>query len=458
MPSRHVLLDMMRDAAVVVTADALVVAANRTARLRLGLDVGDALDVAVPIPELRAVLASASEVGTEVPVLTAGALRSPRDTTPLIGEITAMRIGRSPDEWAVRLALGLQLSSPSTEEVSQLHVANRELFTQQRLRHRLGLQQRRLEAFLDAMPLGALECDPAGRIVEANLTALALFETSRDGLEGTRLAWWLEVDRSMQQAVTGTFRAVDATERRSERGGGGLLSWPSPVYCTARRADGTQFPARLDWSALRGDDGQPRGTACLISDITELRAAQRQLQWLADTDALTGALNRRRFLEVAGEELERIARYGRPGSVVLFDLDHFKVVNDTWGHAAGDDALRAFAEVVEVESRALDAFARWGGEEFVALLPETSIEDAIVFADRVRKRLEVEPLQCRAGSVPLTVSAGVTDLRADEGIEPAVKRADAALYEAKAAGRNRTVALLGDDAAVAPGASDTVAE
>ena len=432
----------MRDAGVVVTSDALVVAANRTARLRLGVDVGDALDVALALPSLPDALRTAEQVGVEVPVAASAASRGPRDTTPLIGEVCVVRISHEPDEWAVRLVLGMGALTPSVHEVAQLHVANRELFTQQRLRHRLGLQQRRLEAFLDAMPLGALECDREGRIVEANLTALALFDTARDALEGTRLAWWLEVDRSMQQAVTGTHRAIDGTDRRSDDTRAGLLSWPSPVYCTARRADGTQFPARLDWSALQGDDGQPRGTACLISDITELRAAQRQLQWLADTDALTGALNRRRFLEVASEELERIARYGRPASVVLFDLDHFKVVNDTWGHAAGDDALRAFAEVVEVESRALDAFARWGGEEFVALLPETSLDEAIVFADRVRQRLEVEPLKCRAGSIPLTVSAGVTDLRAEEGVEPAVKRADAALYEAKAAGRNRTVALL----------------
>lgn len=423
------LLDLLSDPAVVVDDSGVVTRVNDAALRRLRATVGAPVAAILGSDDdhVRVAIAEAKRAEGPVDVNIAPA-RGPRDTVPMLGSVTALAV----DEGVVlRVALGLAgLRSPDDED-ARLRAANRELFAQQKLRHRLVWQQKRLSAFLDAMPLGAIECDRDGRIVDANSTALHQFGTDRAGIDGTRLAWWMVIDRPMQQAVSGAHQQIDET------GADTLFGGQSPVYCTARRSDGTRFPARLDWSPLTVDSDDRRGTACLITDITELRAAQRQLQQLADTDALTGALNRRRFLDVARDELDRMARYGREAALVLFDLDHFKAVNDTWGHAAGDDALRGFAAVVDAQRRISDAFGRWGGEEFVALLPETSLDAAEAFANRVRTQLERTPLAARAAEVRLTVSAGVTDLRVSDGIDAAIRRADQALYRAKDAGRNR---------------------
>ncbi len=438
------LLDLLSEPAVVVNNDGVIVRVNDATQRRMRVAVGDTAAGALGSePEMiEAAMAEArrAEGPIEVNVLAA---RDPRDTVPMVRSVTALAVG---DEVVFRMTIGFSGLWTPEEQDARLRAANKELFAQQKLRHRLVWQQNRLSAFLDAMPLGAIECDRDGRIIDANSTALHLFGSDQAELEGTRLAWWMVIDRPMQQAVSGAHQSVE------EAGSEALFGAQSPVYCSARRVDGTQFPARLDWSPLSGDSGERRGTACLITDITELRAAQRQLQQLADTDALTGALNRRRFLDVAREEMDRMARYGRDAALVLFDLDRFKAVNDTWGHAAGDDALRGFAAVVDVQRRISDAFGRWGGEEFVALLPEASAEAATAFAERVREELEKAPLTARAAEVRLTVSAGVTQLRVSDGIEAAIRRADRALYRAKDNGRNRVeVELIEEEASTEVG-------
>lgn len=165
----------------------------------------------------------------------------------------------------------------------------------------------------------------------------------------------------------------------------------------------------------------------------------REVSRLAEVDDLTGLPNRRRLLALGEQELAVAARYGRPLSVCLRDIDHFKEVNDTLGHAIGDEVLREVAQRLASGLRAPDVLGRYGGEEFLALLPETP--DGRELAERLRRVVADRPVTSRGGPVRVTVSAGVaTRLAGDTTLATLVERADAALYEAKRAGRNRVAA------------------
>lgn len=160
------------------------------------------------------------------------------------------------------------------------------------------------------------------------------------------------------------------------------------------------------------------------------------LQRLATTDDLTGAYNRRWFGEVIKYEVHRAVRYADTLSLVMLDLDHFKKVNDTYGHHAGDEVLKTVADIVKGNIRATDIFARVGGEEFTVLAPATHLEGAEVVAEKLRKRIERRTFET-VGT--LTASFGVAEFNRDEAVDALIKRADDALYEAKKHGRNRVV-------------------
>ncbi len=177
----------------------------------------------------------------------------------------------------------------------------------------------------------------------------------------------------------------------------------------------------------------------LEKEVQERSRAQEELRRLAASDPLTGLLNRRRFHELAAAEEARAARYGHPLSVVLIDLDHFKLVNDTHGHQAGDEVLKEFARRCRRIARRTDVLARYGGEEFLVLLPETSCREAASVAERIRSTVAQEPFSVCEKLLNVTCSLGVagTDT-VDRGlVDQLIVRADKALYEAKAAGRNQ---------------------
>lgn len=171
-----------------------------------------------------------------------------------------------------------------------------------------------------------------------------------------------------------------------------------------------------------------------------LRNANFQLNELATQDYLTGCANRRHFYALAEAELARSRRYRRDLSVVLLDLDHFKSINDRYGHAAGDMVLHDLAEAIRATLRELDTLGRIGGEEFALLLPETSAPEAHRIAERLREMIEDLRVHCDGADLSVTASFGVTERQPDDaGIDALIRRADFALYEAKAAGRNRVV-------------------
>jgi two-component system cell cycle response regulator len=161
-------------------------------------------------------------------------------------------------------------------------------------------------------------------------------------------------------------------------------------------------------------------------------------RWMATTDALTGLLNRRAFLESTGREVARARRYNDQLSVILLDVDHFKNINDRRGHAAGDVVLTALGRLLSAAVRTCDIVARWGGEEFVLVLPSTGLEGAEQVAERVREQLAASlMLDPRGDAVPVTASFGVAQLATGESLEQLIDRADRAMYTAKSGGRNR---------------------
>lgn len=171
----------------------------------------------------------------------------------------------------------------------------------------------------------------------------------------------------------------------------------------------------------------------------DLAQALEQNRQLAIRDELTGLYNRRHMHELMDADSKRAARSGRPSSVVLIDLDHFKRVNDTFGHACGDAVLQGFARCARESLRETDVLGRWGGEEFVMLFPETSANEAVAVVDRVRRALSEVAFDGADASMRITFSAGVSACLPGEAWAATVDRADRAMYAAKHGGRNRSV-------------------
>jgi len=190
-------------------------------------------------------------------------------------------------------------------------------------------------------------------------------------------------------------------------------------------------------------EGQPAMIA-FVTDITARKQMEENLIALATTDSLTGADNRYRFLEKAEMELRRCRRYQGQMAVLMLDLDHFKRINDTFGHHVGDRVLQAAVRVCRGILRATDIFGRVGGEEFAAILVETDGDEAAAVAERLRAGLAALTVNSEQGPVRFTVSIGLASLeKEDASFEAVLRRADRALYQAKEAGRNRVARLPG---------------
>ncbi len=178
----------------------------------------------------------------------------------------------------------------------------------------------------------------------------------------------------------------------------------------------------------------------LALEIEQRKILEDELRRLATLDMLTGALTRRRFLEIFDQELGRRARSATSLSVLMIDLDHFKSINDRFGHATGDLALSHFAAVCKSCLRSSDCLGRMGGEEFAALLPETNMEEAYVVAERLRLSIAAATIILDEGqSITVTISIGVAECHGSQQPEAILAAADRALYQAKNSGRNRVV-------------------
>ena len=239
-------------------------------------------------------------------------------------------------------------------------------------------------------------------------------------------------------------------------------------YC---RGDGSIFWGELTSQQMLGRTDNVR-LVCVVADITERKIAQQaladrsrelealnlqlgntiaklaasndeltqvreKLERLVQHDGLTGTWNRRKIEETARREMLRLARYGHPISMIFIDLDRFKLVNDTHGHAVGDSVLNEFCEIASQCIRSTDLLGRWGGEEFVILTPNSGLAIASALAERIRKAMTAHAFPVVRN---VTASFGVADCRKDETWNSWLSRADAALYTAKQVGRNQVVA------------------
>jgi len=216
---------------------------------------------------------------------------------------------------------------------------------------------------------------------------------------------------------------------------------PRVTEVDQRHRDGHLVPTEVV-TTLHGDaQGRLVSVLGVSRDITERKRAEAQLrhefhsmEQLASTDLLTGAWNRRRFEDAVEGEMSRSRRHGHPLSLLLLDIDHFKKINDAYGHAEGDRVLRGVAECVRDAIRVSDSLTRWGGEEFIVLMPNTEVASAVILAERIRECIAAHAFE---GIGPVTASLGLAEYLPSASRQDWMERTDRAMYKAKHGGRNR---------------------
>lgn len=211
---------------------------------------------------------------------------------------------------------------------------------------------------------------------------------------------------------------------------GGIVSNIETIFVAK---DGTSI--MLEGSInTKFENGKPISIRGIFRNITERKKLEDALKIAATIDKLTDIYNRHKFEDILKQEIERTKRYKSPLSLVMFDIDHFKNINDTYGHQVGDYVLKTMANIVRNNIRITDFFGRWGGEEFMILMPETIIKNAGELAEKIRNIIENYIFE---DVKSVTISCGVTQFIKDDTFDSFIKRVDDALYHAKKRGRNR---------------------
>jgi diguanylate cyclase (GGDEF)-like protein/PAS domain S-box-containing protein len=289
--------------------------------------------------------------------------------------------------------------------------------------HALRDHQARFKAAFGTTPIGMSLIDMEGRWLEVNDALCRITGYSRAQLVATTL-----------EAITQPEDVeLDAQQMRD------LLAGEISSYQVEKRyrhAWDHYFWVLVTTSLVSDDRNRALYVISQVQDISERKELARRLEHLIDHDFLTGLLNGRRFEAEVAEELQRATRYGSGGAVLMIDLDNFKEVNDAFGHLAGDDLLRGVTGALRHRIRQTDILARVGGDEFAVLLPQTDAEQARVVADLIVKALHRHVAMLDGKSVRTTVSVGVAMLEGPDA-QSVLANADRAMYEAKAAGRDR---------------------
>jgi diguanylate cyclase (GGDEF)-like protein/PAS domain S-box-containing protein len=280
--------------------------------------------------------------------------------------------------------------------------------------------------------------DPESRIVSCNPAFAAPYGCPPEALIGRRIEICVEQMSRHDPTVSAETREkmIEARLRAHYR------------------ADGTPFEMRLGerWFVIRENRTGKGMTTLVRSDISHLKTIQDELERLATIDVLTELANRRHFTDRANRLLARCRREGAPAALLVFDIDRFKLINDRYGHAAGDHVLCRLATLCREVLRADDLVARWGGEEFVALLPKLDLDAAAGIAERLRRTIAGTLIRLREVDFGFTVSIGLVACGPDETLEQLINYADGALYDAKLQGRDRVVVV--EAAAMAAAATD----
>ena len=205
-----------------------------------------------------------------------------------------------------------------------------------------------------------------------------------------------------------------------------------------RHVNGSELYVFSSLDALRAESGEVTGYVDVFYDVTEQKARDAVLYRQATRDPMTGTANRGHFVEVAQQEIERARRFSEPLSVLLLDIDHFKSINDNFGHEVGDQVIILMARTCADFVRKIDTVGRLGGEEFAILLPRANKEPAYEMAQRLRQKIAEQHIMLPQRELSFTVSIGVASLRPDtRDFAELLRNADTALYKAKRLGRNR---------------------
>jgi diguanylate cyclase (GGDEF)-like protein/PAS domain S-box-containing protein len=265
--------------------------------------------------------------------------------------------------------------------------------------------------------------DDSGKVTFWNPVAERILGYSEEEIIGKDLHMFMIQDMRLYEAYREAFKRFRSTEKGSVVG--------KTVEMKTRHKNGYEIDVELSLSAVKIKDAWH--AIGIIRDISERKRFEELLYRQSITDPLTNIYNRRFFMQMLEQEIERTKRNKKPFSLVMFDLDHFKNINDRFGHAAGDIVLRSVADTVKGRIRKTDYFARWGGEEFIILLPETSLNNAVELAEELREQISTMELQ---GIGDVTASFGVTEYSDTDTIDTVLIRVDNMLYEAKGEGRN----------------------
>ena len=299
-----------------------------------------------------------------------------------------------------------------------------DLSRRQSLYRRLRDSETRYRLLADHSTDIVLSIDRVGRVGYLSPSIVPILGRTPDALLGTRaLAMVHPLDRDIVLvAHRDAIRAPQGTQI---------------VECRVRVTGGALHWFEAHTRAVTDDHGVVSGTVSMIRDVTHRKALEAELSRAASTDPLTGLANRRAFDAALAERIDAAATGGPGGCVAVFDLDHFKAVNDRFGHDAGDHVLQSFARIARGIVRQADVVARLGGEEFGILFPGADIAQAQYLSERLRATVAATPLRHGPASVRLTVSAGIAAIDSNGSAAAVLRAADRALYAAKADGRDR---------------------
>lgn len=300
--------------------------------------------------------------------------------------------------------------------------AELELLVQTRTRE-LAEREEVLHSITSAVQDAVILIDPLGLVTYWNPAAEHMFGFSEAEVIGKNLHDLIVPERYLERVHAGFSHFVTS-------GKGPAIGKTTSLQ--AKHENGDEFPVDISLSSIKLR-GQWNAVGIVRNATERVKAAER-LQQLATTDTLTGIFNRRCFDETLEREVSRSARLSSPLSLILFDVDHFKRINDTFGHQAGDQVLAQLAGAVGGAIRTSDLFARWRGEEFAILLPGSTLDAARQLAEKLRMTLEKQPFP-DVGQ--FTCSFGVGEYAPGDDADRLMKKVDRCLYQAKASGRNR---------------------
>jgi len=293
------------------------------------------------------------------------------------------------------------------------------------LQNHLAESEAKFRTLFESAGDAILSIDEDGLILMANRAAKDVFEYPGQEITG------LDVRRLLGSGREGTWEVLAGYAARSESG--------KYVDLSAVSRSGKKIPFHI--SVSESASGGKRFYTAFLRDVSQIKAYEEDLRVLANTDSLTRLYNRRQLYPMMLKDLDRAVRKKVPFSVLLFDIDHFKKLNDTYGHAGGDLLLVNLADKMRSGLRQMDSGFRFGGEEFVVLLPETTGEAAMVPAERFRQRIADNRFSMPPEGRPVsfTVSVGIAAYRDGDTIDDMIRHADLAMYAAKSGGRNRVV-------------------